>query len=89
MRSGIWRINQDKLDLLTLLPTSDFGNEIKNTVFHTTDAEKVLSVIDNHFVIWDMNGSDTKVRWFQLFQNMLFTIKLVLEIPHFIFFQVI
>lgn len=62
MKSAIWKINEDKLDLLTLLPTSQFGNDIKHTLFHISDPTKALSIIDNHYVIWDFNESDAKVR---------------------------
>ncbi|KAK6618734.1 hypothetical protein RUM43_013125 [Polyplax serrata] len=60
MKSAIWKINEDKLDLLTLLPTSQFGNDIKHTLFHISDPTKALSIIDNHYVIWDFNESDAK-----------------------------
>lgn len=62
MRSAIWKINDGKLDLLTNLPTEQFGhNVIKHTLFHISDPNKALMIIGNQFVIWDINESEAKV----------------------------
>lgn len=76
MKSAIWKINDDKLDLLTDLPANQFGHDIKSTTFHTSDPTKALSVIDNHFVIWDLNDSEAKVKLKSA--DILFSIILIL-----------
>lgn len=61
MRSAIWKISNDQLEQKTLLPTQNHGHDIKQTTFHTTDSNKALSIIDNHFIVWDMGEAEAKV----------------------------
>lgn len=61
MRSAIWKIRDDVLEQKLLLPTQQFGHDIKQTLFHTTDPSKALSIVDNHFIVWSMNEGEAKV----------------------------
>lgn len=61
MRSAIWRVNGENLELQSLLPTQQHGHSIKQTLFHTTDANKALTVVDNHFIVWDIAQGEAKV----------------------------
>lgn len=62
MRSTIWKLNDGALEQKTVLPTRQFGHEIKQTIFHTTDPTKALSIVDNHFVVWNLGESDAEVK---------------------------
>lgn len=62
MRSAIWKINNDALEQKSLLPTQQFGHDIKQTIFHMIDPAKALSIVDNHFIVWDLGESDSKVK---------------------------
>ncbi|KAJ9601626.1 hypothetical protein L9F63_000234 [Diploptera punctata] len=52
--------NRDVNELLALeqvcqLDTQSHGQDVKVTCFHPTDGSKVASVVDNKFLIWDLN----------------------------------
>lgn len=61
MRSAIWRISNDALELRTLLPTEQHGQEIRQMFFHTSEPNNALSIIDNHYVVWDIGEAEPKV----------------------------
>nr|CAD7401515.1 unnamed protein product [Timema cristinae]CAD7425488.1 unnamed protein product [Timema monikensis] len=68
MRSAIWRIppcesdtTPAKLEQLTLLETEEFGQDVKMTVFHPTDGSKAVTVVNNHFIQWDLAAGDAKL----------------------------
>jgi hypothetical protein len=46
------------LELLCQLDTESCGQDVKVTCFHPTDGSKVASIVDNKFVIWDLNHGD-------------------------------
>lgn len=46
------------LELICQLDTEPRGQDIKVTCFHPTDGSKAASVVDNKFVIWDLNHGD-------------------------------
>ncbi|CAG2065830.1 unnamed protein product, partial [Timema podura] len=69
MRSAIWRIppcetdaTPAKLEQLTLLETEEFGQDVKMTVFHPTEGSKAVTVVNNHFIQWDLAAGDAKAR---------------------------
>ncbi|XP_059473625.1 EARP-interacting protein homolog [Neocloeon triangulifer] len=43
------------LNLLTKLNTAPLGEDIKCTYFHPTEENKLLTVVDGNFAIWDLN----------------------------------
>lgn len=47
------------LELVCQLDTEPHGQDVKVTCFHPTDGSKAASVVDNKFVIWDLNHRDT------------------------------
>jgi hypothetical protein len=47
------------LELICQLDTEPRGQDVKVTCFHPTDGSKAASVVDNKFVIWDLNHGDT------------------------------
>nr|CAD7446410.1 unnamed protein product [Timema bartmani]CAD7463673.1 unnamed protein product [Timema tahoe] len=68
MRSAIWRIppcetdtTPAKLEQLTLLETEEFGQDVKMTVFHPTEGSKAVTVVNNHFIQWDLAAGDAKL----------------------------
>jgi hypothetical protein len=46
------------LELVCPLDTEPHGKDVKVTCFHPTDGTKAASVVDNKFVIWDLNHGD-------------------------------
>ncbi|KAG8224969.1 hypothetical protein J437_LFUL009703 [Ladona fulva] len=42
------------LDHLSLLDTSEYGKDVLCTVFHPTEGNRVVSVVDNQFILWDL-----------------------------------
>lgn len=46
------------LELICQLDTEPCGQDVKVTCFHPTDGSKAASVVDNKFVIWDLNHGD-------------------------------
>ncbi|XP_071447895.1 EARP-interacting protein homolog [Hetaerina americana] len=42
------------LDQLSLLETNEYGKDVLCTVFHPTEGNRVVSVVDNHFILWDL-----------------------------------
>lgn len=61
MKSVIWEMKDDALELKVRLPTEEFGNDIKQTWFHPTDSSKVLGVVDNFYLVWDVSEGGVKV----------------------------
>lgn len=57
MKSVIWDMKDDLLEVKARLPTEEFGNDIKHTWFHPTDANKMLSIVDNFYIVWDIGES--------------------------------
>lgn len=42
------------LEMLTTLNTESLGDDIKCTYFHPSEENKVLTVVDGNFAIWDI-----------------------------------
>ncbi|XP_069676668.1 EARP-interacting protein homolog isoform X1 [Periplaneta americana] len=47
------------VELVCQLDTEPFGQEVKVTCFHPTDGSKAASVVDNKFVVWDLDHGNT------------------------------
>jgi len=59
-RGGV--VDLPTLELICQLDTEPCGQDVKVTCFHPTDGSKAASVVDNKFVIWDLNhGTIAKV----------------------------
>lgn len=46
------------LELVCQLDTESHGQDVKVTCFHPSDGSKAASVVDNKFIIWDLNLGD-------------------------------
>jgi hypothetical protein len=46
------------LELVCQLDTEPHGQDVKVTCFHPADGWKAASVVDNKFVIWDLNHGE-------------------------------
>ncbi|XP_055383625.1 EARP-interacting protein homolog [Condylostylus longicornis] len=44
-----------------ILPSADYGNEIKNTEFHPSDEQIIASVIDGKIIIYNRSESKTRI----------------------------
>ncbi|CAB3365655.1 Hypothetical predicted protein [Cloeon dipterum] len=63
--TAVWRTSDEmnptteirNLKLLTKLNTSSMGDDIKCTHFHPTEENKLLTVVDGTFAIWDLNAA--------------------------------
>ncbi|XP_063226400.1 EARP-interacting protein homolog [Bacillus rossius redtenbacheri] len=68
MRSTIWRVPQQpeageapaSLEQLAQLDTEKLGRDVRITAFHPSDGSRAVSVVDNHFVLWDLSAGDGK-----------------------------
>jgi len=50
----------ENLEVVTKFDATEYGNEIKTTEFHPSDATKAASVIDNNVILWDISDSEGK-----------------------------
>ncbi|XP_014221007.2 EARP-interacting protein homolog [Trichogramma pretiosum] len=62
MKGALWSIPKDNdtndivpLEKLADIDTTPYGNELKTITYHPTDSTKAVSVVDNNFVLWDLN----------------------------------
>ncbi|CAB0034195.1 unnamed protein product [Trichogramma brassicae] len=62
MKAALWNIpkNNDTNDIIPLekladIDTTPYENELKTITYHPTDSTKAVSVLDNNFVLWDLN----------------------------------
>lgn len=49
------------LECLCDLDTAQYGKEVKVSAFHPTDASHIMSVVDNHFLLFDIGESSAKL----------------------------
>lgn len=62
MKGAIWRFPEIKeytndilqLDKLADIDTTPYGTDLKTIAYHPIDSKKVVSVVDNNFVLWDL-----------------------------------
>jgi hypothetical protein len=59
--TAIWRMSEinpseeiHSLEMLTKLNTESLGEDIKCSHFHPSEENKVLTVIDGNFAVWDI-----------------------------------
>jgi hypothetical protein len=52
-------MSDQALELVCQLDTEPYGQDVKVACFHPTDGSIAASVVDNKFVIWDLNHGDT------------------------------
>lgn len=67
MRSTVWRIpdadfTDDGLQSLCELDTEKYGLDVRTTSFQPSDGSRAMTVVDNHFLLWDLAEGDAKVR---------------------------
>lgn len=65
MKGAIWKFPEIKeytndilqLDKLADIDTTPYGTDLKTIAYHPMDCKKIVSVVDNNFVLWDLaNG---------------------------------
>ena len=70
MKGALWKLppesNEDsneiqQLEKLADIDTTPYGNDVKVIAYHPTDEDKAVSVVDNKFVLWDLNGANPQV----------------------------
>ncbi|XP_034243168.1 EARP-interacting protein homolog isoform X2 [Thrips palmi] len=59
--SGSHHSSMNPLECLCELDTMQHGKEVKVSVFHPTDGSRVMSVVDNHFLLFDVGESSPKL----------------------------
>jgi WD40 repeat protein len=47
------------LEQVCKLDTEPHGQDVKVTCFHPSDGSRAASVVDNKFIIWDLNSGDS------------------------------
>lgn len=50
----------ENLEVLTKFDTEKYGIEIKTSEFHPNDATKIMSVVENQLVLWDVSDVNAK-----------------------------
>lgn len=69
MKGAIWKFPDMKEytnDILTLnklanIDTTPYGTDLKSIAYHPTDSKKVVSVVDNNFILWDLADKGPQV----------------------------
>jgi len=69
MKGAIWRLPEmeeytnDVLQLTKLadVDTTPYGTDLKTIVYHPTDSKKLISVVDNNFILWDLANERPQV----------------------------
>lgn len=62
MKGAIWRFPEIKeytndilqLDKLADIDTTPYGTDLKTIAYHPMESKRVVSVVDNNFVLWDL-----------------------------------
>lgn len=69
MKGAVWKFPETKeytnnilqLNKLTDIDTTPYGTDLKTIAYHPTDNKKVVSVVDNNFVLWDLANGGSQV----------------------------
>jgi len=69
MKGAIWRLPEieeytnDVLQLTKLadVDTTPYGTDLKTIVYHPADSKKLISVVDNNFILWDLANDGPQV----------------------------
>lgn len=72
MKGTIWKFPEikeytnDILQLIKLadIDTTPYGTDLKAIAYHPTDSKRVVSVVDNNFVLWNLANEAPKVLMF-------------------------
>lgn len=65
MKGAVWKFPDEKenandiTDLIKLgdIDTTTYGNDLKTIAYHPIESTKAVSVVDNKFVLWDLNDN--------------------------------
>lgn len=50
-----------QLTKLADIDTTPYGTDLKTIVYHPVDSKKIISVVDNNFVLWDLTNDGPQV----------------------------
>ena len=59
--SGVHQSSSNPLECLCDLDTAPYGKEVKVSTFHPTDGSRVMSVVDNNFLLFDVGETAGKL----------------------------
>lgn len=71
MKGALWKLpdgdidtnNIEKLNKLGDIDTTPYGNELKTIVYHPIEGDKVVSVVDNKFILWNLDEAGPQVSY--------------------------
>lgn len=69
MKGAIWKFPEIKeytndilqLDKLADIDTTLYGTDLKTIAYHPMDCKKIVSVVDNNIVLWDLANKGPQV----------------------------
>lgn len=69
MKGAVWQFPEIKeytndilqIKKLTDIDTTPYGTDLKTITYHPIDTKKVVSVVDNNFVLWDLSNEGPQV----------------------------
>lgn len=59
--NGTHQSSNQPLECLCDLDTAQYGKEVKVSTFHPTDGSRIMSIVDNHFLLFDVGASSPNV----------------------------
>ena len=65
MKGALWKLpelkeytnNVESLKKLADIDTTPHGTDLKTIAYHPMDSTKVVSVVDNKFILWDLTDN--------------------------------
>ncbi|KAH0534316.1 EARP-interacting protein homolog [Cotesia glomerata] len=65
MKGALWKLPDEQnftndiesLNKVADIDTTVHGNDLKTVIYHPMEGSKAVAVVDNHFVLWDLNGT--------------------------------
>ena len=83
MKGALWKLpelkeytnNVESLKKLADIDTTPHGTDLKTIAYHPMDSTKVVSVVDNKFILWDLtdNGPQVKRNKFLSYLQLYFS----------------
>ncbi|XP_033226535.1 EARP-interacting protein homolog [Belonocnema kinseyi] len=69
MKGALWKLPMIgestneilKLEKLSDIDTTPYGNDLKIIAYHPSDGTKAVSVVDNNFILWDLRNDNPQV----------------------------
>lgn len=69
MKGAIWQFPEIRdytndilqLNKLADIDTTPYGTDLKTIAYHPIDSKKIVSVVDNNFVLWDLSNEGPQV----------------------------